>query len=66
MGVATTNKEALFDIEFLGGTSVQIELKKGESVTDEQIRQLISSRSGELQSSVQWLEEAVGLVTNVG
>ncbi|NOT01412.1 MAG: protein translocase subunit SecD [Phycisphaerales bacterium] len=56
--VATTNKEALFDIELLGGTSVQIELKAGETVTDEQMRRLIASTSGEPKSAVQWLEEA--------
>ncbi len=65
VGVATTNKEALFDIEFLGGTSVQIELRKGETITDEQIRRLISSREGDLLSAVQWLESAAEQITDV-
>lgn len=61
--VASTDKEALFDIELLGGTSVQIELKEGETVTDEQMRRLIASTSGEPTSAVQWLENAADALT---
>ncbi len=56
--MAATKKEALFDIEFLGGTSVQIELERGETVTDEDIRDLVTRRGGEGPSVVNWLLEA--------
>jgi SecD/SecF fusion protein len=53
-----TNREALFDIEFLGGTSVQMEFKKGETLTDEDVRERITARSGDVESATQWLGEA--------
>lgn len=56
--IATTNPEALFDIEFLGGTSVQLDLKPGETMSDEDIRLAISGENPETMSSVKWLRDA--------
>ncbi|MEE9294234.1 MAG: protein translocase subunit SecD, partial [Phycisphaerae bacterium] len=53
--LSTTDKEALYDIEFLGGTSVQFELKEGESLNDQEARQLVSSLDADSGSVVQWL-----------
>ena len=50
------NKEALYDIEFLGGTSVQIELKPNVDLTDEAVRQRITS--AEAGSAASWLRNA--------
>ncbi|MFH1107629.1 MAG: protein translocase subunit SecD [Planctomycetota bacterium] len=51
--------ESFFDIEFLGGTSLQIDLKPGLAMTDEQIRQVISAGEGDkARSAVQWLRSA--------
>ncbi|MBN1512958.1 MAG: protein translocase subunit SecF [Phycisphaerae bacterium] len=56
-GTATaTDKEALYDIEFLGGTSVQIETLPDVTLTDEQVTQLVTDKSG--TSVVTWLLEA--------
>ncbi|MBI1827199.1 MAG: protein translocase subunit SecD [Planctomycetes bacterium] len=50
---------SLFDIEFLGGTSVQVDLKPGVSITDEQMRDIISSTGKQPeQTAVKWLEGA--------
>ncbi|MCK4658275.1 MAG: protein translocase subunit SecF, partial [Phycisphaerae bacterium] len=50
------NKEALYDIEFLGGTSVQIELKPGIELNDEEIRQRVTS--SDPNSAASWLDGA--------
>jgi len=53
------DKEKVYDIEFLGGTSVQIELKKGVQLEDEDVRLRLTAR--ELEGGVtaaQWLREA--------
>ncbi len=47
---------SLFDIEFLGGTSIQIEFKEGENPTDEEVRHDVASRDD--GSAVAWLESA--------
>ncbi len=49
------NKEALYDIEFLGGSSVQIELKPGVDLNDEAIRQRVTA---EKDSAASWLRSA--------
>ena len=36
VGLSTTRKERMYDIEFLGGTSLQIDLKPGVTMTDEE------------------------------
>ena len=51
-----SDPEALFDIEFLGGTSVQIEFKQGQGMSDEEVRQALTSRDGD--SAIAWLENA--------
>ena len=53
-----TDKESVYDIEFLGGTSVQIELKEGVHLSDEDVRRRVTSRDGEQLSAVQWLNQA--------
>lgn len=53
------DKEKVYDIEFLGGTSVQIELKDDVDLSDEDVRQRVTAReSGNGKTSVQWLNEA--------
>ncbi len=61
-----THKEALYDIEFLGGTSVQLELKPGINLSDEEVRQRITSTQAD--SAASWLRSgadrlAAGTVT---
>ncbi len=53
--LSTTNKEAIYDIEFLGGTSVQIDLRPGVEMTDEEVGRAITATAGEDVSAVQWL-----------
>ncbi len=55
--LTVTNKEALFDIEFLGGTSVQFELKKGELLSDEEARRLVTSTEAGEPSACNWLRD---------
>ncbi len=50
------NPKTLYDIEFLGGTSSQIELKTPGSMNDEQVRAAVTGRKGD--TAVQWLESA--------
>ena len=53
---AVAHPESLFDIEFLGGTSIQIDLKPNVAMSDEQIRDAVTSTEpGEGRSAVQWL-----------
>jgi len=54
--MANTNKEAVFDIEFLGGTGVQVDLKPGVALTDEDVSALISGRGN--GSAADWLATA--------
>ncbi len=58
--LGATNKEEVYDIEFLGGTSVQIELAKGVEMTAPQVRQIITANGapkGEL-TAIEWLKNA--------
>ena len=57
---STRDKEAVYDIEFLGGTSVQIDLKPEFEMSDEEVDQAITGTNGE--SAVQWLGSAAGLL----
>ncbi|MEK7731085.1 MAG: hypothetical protein AAB363_04440, partial [Planctomycetota bacterium] len=51
--------ESLYDIEFLGGTSVQLDLKPGVAMSDDKIRDAISSENrADGPSAVQWLLNA--------
>ncbi|MCH7838897.1 MAG: protein translocase subunit SecD [Planctomycetes bacterium] len=54
------HKEAIYDIEFLGGTSVQIDLKPNVHMTDEEVRAAVTATEGE--SAVQWLRRAAQLL----
>lgn len=65
MGMSTYRTEQMFDIEFLGGSSLQIDLKPGVDRTDEQIDALITgngegreSAAGWLTLAADWLESA--------
>lgn len=58
LGLAITSTEKMFDIEFLGGTSMQIDLKEGETIDDEGMRDAIISESDGQRSAVGWLIEA--------
>jgi len=51
--------EKLFDIEFLGGTSVQLDLNPGVTLDDDQVRDLISADAvAGGTSAAQWLKSA--------
>ena len=57
--LTATNKEKLYDIEFLGGTSVQIELKPGIHMDDQQIRSAITGENArDGLNAVAWLDKA--------
>jgi SecD/SecF fusion protein len=53
--------QTLYDIEFLGGTSAQIELKQPGSMTDEQVREMVTNRNSKA-SAVSWLDAAAGVM----
>ena len=56
-GQAIADKEAVFDIEFLGGTSVQIDLKPGVAMSDEETRHMVGDANTE-GSAVAWLRQS--------
>jgi len=57
---------SLFDIEFLGGTSVQVDLKPGVNITDEQMRSLITSKESKPELTVvKTLENWAGDLSNI-
>ncbi|HNQ23221.1 MAG TPA: protein translocase subunit SecD [Phycisphaerae bacterium] len=56
--VSSSNREALYDIEFLGGTTVQIDLREGVELTDEQVSQAVTSTASGTPSAVNWLRRA--------
>lgn len=58
LNAALTKKEQVFDIEFLGGTSVQLDFRPGQAVTDEQVRKAITSTAAGEKSAVNWIENA--------
>ena len=65
IGRSITNRQAMYDIEFLGGVSLQIDLKPGESFTDQEMIDTItadgkgtSSAAGWLSQAADWLESA--------
>jgi SecD/SecF fusion protein len=53
--------QTLYDIEFLGGTSAQIELRQPGSMTDEQVREMVTNR-GSKTSAASWLDAAAGVM----
>ena len=56
------NREKLYDIEFLGGTSVQIEFKKGVDITDDALRRRVTGM--EQGDTAGWLAFAAGQIEN--
>ena len=64
VGLANYDAKAVFDIEFLGGTSVQIDLKPGEGMSDDEIRRRITSPNEEDASAVAWLMTAADRLSN--
>ncbi len=55
--ICGTDKEKIFDIEFLGGTSVQIELADGVEMNSAEVRDVLHG-SGEGANVVDWLSQA--------
>ena len=62
VGTSVYDKEAVFDIEFLGGTSVQIDLKPEFHMTDEEMTDAITASTGD--SVVTWLGDAADALEN--
>jgi len=57
--IAATDKEAIYDIEFLGGTSVQVELADGSDMKLEDVQAaLTGAGTGDGPSVPKWLREA--------
>jgi SecD/SecF fusion protein len=56
--LSARHTETFFDIEFLGGTSVQIDLKPQSHMTDEELRQAITNESTGSKSAANWLVQA--------
>lgn len=56
--LSETNKQAIYDIEFLGGTSVQLDLKPAVTMTDEQVGETVTSTAPGEPTSVNWLRKA--------
>lgn len=57
--VAATDKEAIYDIEFLGGTSVQVELADGVDMQTPQVRAAVTGEGGgQGVTAVEWLHQA--------
>ena len=59
IGMSIKHTEEMYDIEFLGGTSVQIDLKPESRMTDDAVRKAITeTQVGTGPSAVQWLVNA--------
>jgi len=57
--LSAARTESFFDIEFLGGTSLQLDLKPGIAMNDEQVRDAITATErSDGASAVQWLRKA--------
>ncbi len=54
--MSSVDPEAVYDIEFLGGTSVQIDFKPGVEMTDEQAHDIVASNHED--SAGAWLRQA--------
>ena len=60
--MASVRRENFFDIEFLGGTSVQVDFKPNVTMTDDQVRDAVRSTDANSASAVNWLQKAAGEV----
>ena len=58
VGMSSARRESMFDIEFLGGTSLQVDLKPGVPMTDEEMDRAITGNGGESESAAGWLASA--------
>ena len=58
VGISITHRESMFDIEFLGGTSLQIDLKPDVSMTDDEMTELITGDGQSVASAASWLDIA--------
>lgn len=56
--IAKTDPESVFDIEFLGGTSVQIEMAEGVQMSAEEVRTAISGKDASKTTAISWLLNA--------
>ena len=57
--IGSTDREAIYDIEFLGGTSVQLDLREeSELANEEAVRRHIASTDEKDESAVNWLRNA--------
>ena len=58
--VSATDREAMYDIEFLGGTGVQIELVDGVQMSAETVRAAVSGKGGDWsgETATGWLKKA--------
>ncbi len=63
--IANTNKEAIYDIEFLGGTSVDIVLTEDADLSAEQVRAAVTGKGDyEGTTAVEWLRNAAEALRN--
>ncbi len=58
VGLSVRSTERMFDIEFLGGTSLQVDLKPNEGMSDEEMDDAIRDDGGSSPSAVTWLRTA--------
>ncbi len=56
--MSVKGREALYDIEFLGGSSVRAQFLPTVEVTDEDVRRMVSSSNPSEPSAANWLEKA--------
>lgn len=56
--LSVQNRDALYDIEFLGGSSVEVEFLDRVPVTDEDVRKWVSSSEPGVASVANWLAQA--------
>ncbi|MHC5109752.1 MAG: protein translocase subunit SecD [Planctomycetota bacterium] len=63
--LSNSNKEAVYDIEFLGGTAVQVDLKPGVEMSPEEMDESIKGQgTGGMLSAKGWLEQAADKLAN--
>ena len=63
--MAITQKEHLFGIEFLGGTSIQIDFKPGMTMSDEEVRDAITATDASGgPSAARWIDDAADQLEN--
>ncbi|MGB0715793.1 MAG: protein translocase subunit SecD [Phycisphaerae bacterium] len=62
---SSVNKEAVFDIEFLGGTAVQVDLKPGVEISDEDMSARVRGGDSSQLTAAGWLESAADALDGV-